>query len=61
MLGGMMAPTVEAEALIAAAVCGRYPARFMARISTAPVPAASATAEPAMPAKMRLDRMLACA
>ena len=59
--GGMMGPMVAAAAVMAAAVSGLYPALRMARISIAPEPAASATAEPTIPAKIMLVRMLAWA
>jgi len=57
----MIGPMVAAAAVIEAAVSGREPALRMARISIAPEPAASATAEPTMPAKIIDVKMLAWA
>ena len=49
-LGGMIGPTVEAAAVIAAAKLIGYPSFFMPGIITAPIDAASATAVPEIPA-----------
>ena len=60
MLGGIMGPMVEAEAVTAAEKRGEKPVRVMAGISTEPVPAASATAEPDMPAMIMLVTTTTC-
>jgi hypothetical protein len=54
MLGGMIGPMVAAEASRAALKLAPKPARRMAGMRMAPVPAASAVAEPDMPAMIML-------
>ena len=54
MLGGMTGPMVEAAPTRAAEKILGYPAFTMAGIRTAPVPVASATADPDMPAMIML-------
>jgi len=53
-LGGIIGPMVEEAAVTAAANSGGYPSFFIASISIAPNPAASAVAAPVIPAKMML-------
>ena len=60
MLGGMMGPMVEEAAVTAAENSRSKPSFSMARISIVPRPAASATAEPLIPAKTMLARTFAC-
>ena len=50
MLGGMMGPITLEAAVMAAAKLSSKPSSFMACISISPKPAASAAAEPEMPA-----------
>src|SRR5512146_2276564 len=52
MLGGMMTPMVPAVAMTAAAYSRSYPFFAMAGIMTPPTAAASAAAEPDIPAKI---------
>ena len=54
MIGPMVADTAE----MVAANLALYPSLIMARISITPRPAASATAEPDMPAKIMLPMTL---
>ncbi len=54
MLGGMMGPMVDAAPTRAAEKARGYPAFSMAGIRTTPVPVASATADPDMPAMIML-------
>ena len=61
MLGGMIGPMVAAAAVTAAANAAGNPTRAMAGMSTDPVAAASATAEPDMPAMIMLTTMFTCA
>ena len=53
-LGGMIGPSVAADAVSAAAARGLKPARMSEGIMIEPMPAASAVAEPDMPAMMTL-------
>ncbi len=54
MLGGMIGPMVEEAAVTAALKRRENPALVMASSSTIPIPAASATAAPDIPAKIML-------
>ena len=59
--GGKIGPTI-ADELVTAAANGRLkPFLRMASISMRPRPPMSASAEPDMPAKIRLPKMLTCA
>ena len=59
-LGGMMGPSVAADAVRAAAARGLNPARISEGIMIEPMPAASAVAEPDMPDMMTFDTTTAC-
>jgi hypothetical protein len=61
MLGGIMGPIIAEVAVIAVLKPNGYPASLMALISIKPSPAASACAEPDMPEKIRLVKILTCA
>ena len=60
MLGGMMGPMVEDAAVTAAEKSVSKPSFSIALISMVPSPAASATAEPLIPAKTMLAKTFAC-
>ena len=60
MEGGMMGPMVEDAAVMPAANSVSNPSSFMALISMVPRPAASATAEPLMPANTTDARIFTC-
>ena len=59
--GGKIGPTIAEELVTAAANAGLKPFCRMASISMRPSPPMSASAEPDMPAKIRLPKMLTCA
>ena len=60
MLGGKMGPIVDEAAVIATLKSSSYPPSRMASSSIWPKPAASTTAAPDMPEKIRLATVLAC-
>ena len=59
--GGKIGPTIAELDVTAAANAGEKPFFFIASISMRPMPPMSASAEPDMPAKIRLPKMLTCA
>ena len=61
MLGGKIGPTIAEAEVTAAAKGALKPFWRMASISMRPMPPMSASAEPDMPAKIRLPKMLTCA
>ena len=61
MLGGKIGPTIADEQVTAQANAGLKPLARIASISMRPMPPMSASAEPDMPAKIRLPKMFTCA
>ncbi len=59
--GGKIGPTIAEELVTAAANGIENPLDFIASISMRPMPPMSASADPDMPAKIRLPKMLTCA
>ena len=59
--GGKIGPTIADELVTAAANEALKPFLRIASISIRPMPPMSASAEPDMPAKIRLPKMLTCA
>ncbi len=59
--GGKIGPTMADELVTAAANAGVKPLLRIASISMRPRPPMSASADPDMPAKIRLPKMFTCA
>ena len=61
MLGGIIGPITDEEAVTTALKSRSYPSSVMAGISNGPIDAASEAADPEMPAKKTLVIILMCA